>query len=392
IPDLHDDDDDDDDEDDQEDHLKRPLCEDHPKTPSQLLSCFSLLTLPSCSKLQPDSAARRRRGAEGRALRTERLLGARRDLGAFVDAELARLRARFVPPAPLRPRDVPRLLLAPAPRAPPLAAAALAWLGGPWRPSAVLSRLLPALAARARAPSPLAGLPPRALRALAEAARSLRAHEAALDAEVAEYQATCILKLDFAEAVGGRRRGTEVVVEAAAEEMRKMGKIVRKAGKLRYQAVEVAAKGVLDPAQAAEFLVALAGVQETVRRHAERWNARVGTLSITDVNSFNATTAAVVGGRRRRTEMVVETAVEEMRKMGKIVRKAGKLRYRAVEVAAKGVLDPAQAAEFLVALAGVQETVQRHAEWWNTRVGTLSIAVVNSFYATTAAVSVAAPH
>ncbi|XP_020102468.1 uncharacterized protein LOC109720020 [Ananas comosus] len=283
IPDLHHDDDDDDD--DQEDHLKRPLREDHPKTPSQLLSCFSLLTLPSCSKLQPNFAARRRRGAEGRALRAERLLGAWRDLGAFVDAELARLRARFVPPAPLRPRDVPRLLLAPAPRAPPLAAAALAWLGGPWRPSAVLSRLLPALAARARAPSPLAALPPRALRALAEAARSLRAHEAALDAEVAEYQATCILKLDFAEA--------EVVVEAAAEEMRKMGKIVRKAGKLRYQAVEVAVKGVLDPAQAAEFLVALAGVQETVRRHAERWNARVGTLSITDVNSFNATTAAV---------------------------------------------------------------------------------------------------
>ncbi|OAY82965.1 hypothetical protein ACMD2_17250 [Ananas comosus] len=83
-------------------------------------------------------------------------------------------------------------------------------------------------------------------------------------------------------------------------------------------------------------------------------------------------------------EMVVETAVEEMRKMGKIVRKAGKLRYRVVEVAAKGVLDPAQAAEFLVALAGVQETVQRHTAWWNTHVGALSITVVNSFYATTA--------
>nr|CAD1840125.1 unnamed protein product [Ananas comosus var. bracteatus] len=238
IPDLHDDDDDDD----QEDHLKRPLREDHPKTPSQLLSCFSLLTLPSCSKLQPDSAARRRRRAEGRALRAERLLGAWRDLGAFVDAELARLRASFVP----RPRSAPatsRASSSPRRRGPP------ARRRGPRlarRPVAPLRRPLPPPPRPRRArprPLPARRAPPRALRALAEAARSLRAHEAALDAEVAEYQATCILKLDFAEAVGGRRRGTKVVVEAAAEEMRKMGKIVRKAGKLRYQAVEVAAKG-----------------------------------------------------------------------------------------------------------------------------------------------------
>lgn len=211
------------------------------------------------------------------AWRMERQLRVRWALDQLIDSELARFDAHFNQSMlPARPRDVGRLLLPPWKL--PLENAALSWLGD-WRPSAILS-LIPLLAAN----SALLPLSPRALRALAEAARRIRVHEAVLEEEAAEYQTTCVLDLPF-----GRRRGTGcgAAARAAAAEVRKMERVVERAQGLRFRALEVAVKGVLDRTQAAEFLVAFAGIQELVHRQAARWRARTGPVSIT-LHALNA--------------------------------------------------------------------------------------------------------
>ncbi|XP_047073677.1 uncharacterized protein LOC124683151 [Lolium rigidum] len=180
-------------------------------------------------------------------------------------ADLARLRLRYSRLAagpPVRPRDVPALIA--RPDDPPLAVAALSWLGGDLRPSCILRTLLPAL---------FPSLPSHARDALSAAARRLQAREAALDGEVAEYQATYAMKLACENTKDG-------FADTAAEEVCKMARAARRADKLRWRAVEAAVKEVLAPAQAKEFLKAVEDVAAKVGRHGARWHARAGPLSV----------------------------------------------------------------------------------------------------------------
>ncbi|XP_062199146.1 uncharacterized protein LOC133901706 [Phragmites australis] len=182
-----------------------------------------------------------------------------------ITADLARLRARYSRLAggpPVRPRDVPSLVA--RPDDPPLAVAALSWLGDDLRPSCMLLALLPAL---------FPSLPAHARHALSAAARRLHAREAALDGEVAEYQSTYAMKLACEKTKDG-------VAETAAEEMCKMARAARRANKLRWRAVEAAVKEVLSPVQAKEFLKAVEDVAGKVARHGTRWHARAGPLSV----------------------------------------------------------------------------------------------------------------
>ena len=61
-----------------------------------------------------------------------------------------------------------------------------------------------------------------------------------------------------------------------------MAGVVERAQRMRYRAVEVAVRGgvLACDAQAAEFLVALAGIEEAVRRRAARWRDRAGAVAI----------------------------------------------------------------------------------------------------------------
>ncbi|EAZ08139.1 hypothetical protein OsI_30403 [Oryza sativa Indica Group] len=179
-----------------------------------------------------------------------------------------------------RPRPPPRPLLPPRHRParppprrpcllartddPPLAVAALSWLGGDLRPSCILLTLLPAL---------FPTLPAHARHALSAAARRLHAREAALDGEVAEYQSTYAMKLACEKTKDG-------VAETAGEEMCKMARAARRADKLRWRAVEAAVKEVLTPAQAKEFLKAVEDVAARAARHGARWHARTGAVSV----------------------------------------------------------------------------------------------------------------
>uniref|UniRef100_A0A0D9XBB1 DOG1 domain-containing protein n=1 Tax=Leersia perrieri TaxID=77586 RepID=A0A0D9XBB1_9ORYZ len=181
-----------------------------------------------------------------------------------ITGDLARLRARYSRLAagpPLRPRDIPCLLA--RPDDPPLAVAALSWLGGDLRPSCILLTLLPAL-------FPSSSFPRHALSA---AARRLHAREAALDGEVAEYHSTYAIKLLAP-------RAKDAVAETAAEEMCKMARAARRADKLRWRAVEAAVREVLTPAQAKEFLAAVDDVAAKAARHGARWHARSGSVSV----------------------------------------------------------------------------------------------------------------
>ena len=182
-----------------------------------------------------------------------------------ITADLSRLRERYSRLAagpPVRPRDVPGLVA--RPDDPPLAVSALSWLGGDLRPSCMLLALLPAL---------FPSLPAHARHALSAAARRLSAREAALDGEVAEYQSTYAMKLAC-------EKTKDRVAETAAEEMCKMARAARRADKLRWRAVEAAAREVLAPAQAKEFLKAVEDVSGKVARHGARWHARAGTLTV----------------------------------------------------------------------------------------------------------------
>ncbi|TVU10809.1 hypothetical protein EJB05_44361 [Eragrostis curvula] len=182
-----------------------------------------------------------------------------------ITADLTRLRARYSRlAAPVRPRDIPALVA--RPDDPPLAVAALSWLGGDLRPSCMLLALLPALFRSS-------SLPAHARRALSDAARRLSAREAALDGEVAEYQSTYAVKLAAEKTKDG-------VAETAAAEACKMARAARRADKLRWRAVEAAAREVLTPAQAKEFLRAVEDVAAAAARHGARWQARAGQLAV----------------------------------------------------------------------------------------------------------------
>ncbi|XP_020155990.1 uncharacterized protein [Aegilops tauschii subsp. strangulata] len=194
-----------------------------------------------------------------------------------ITADLARLRLRYSRLAagpPVRPRDVPALVA--RTDDPPLAVAALSWLGGDLRPSCILA-LLPALFPSLRTGESEGDLflpsNERQSQALSAARRRLQAREAALDGEVAEYQSTYAMKLAC-------EKTKEGFAETAAEEVCKMARAARRADKLRWRAVEAAVKEVLTPAQAKEFLKAVENVSGKAGRHGARWQARAGPLSV----------------------------------------------------------------------------------------------------------------
>ncbi|KAJ0984387.1 hypothetical protein J5N97_002743 [Dioscorea zingiberensis] len=243
-----------------------PDDEEQQQSSSSPLKCLSLLKPLDFSRRAeklPEVYGQWRAEQRASAGRIERQLRTRRALDDLIDAQLARFDAHYNhSPLLLRPRDVARLL--DPPWNPPLANAALSWLGD-WRPSAILS-LARILSSFSPPSSSLSSLSPRAHRTLAEAIRRLKVQEAVLDQQVEEWQVMASVKMASGKGV--------------AEELAKMEEMVARSQKLRYKALELAVKWVLDRNQAAEFLVAFAGVQDLAHRHAERWRARVGPVSV----------------------------------------------------------------------------------------------------------------
>ncbi|PUZ70005.1 hypothetical protein GQ55_2G183200 [Panicum hallii var. hallii] len=106
---------------------------------------------------------------------------------------------------------------------------------------------------------------------------------------------------------------------------------------------------------------------------ARRLSAREAALD-GEVAEYRSTYAMKLACEKTK-DGVAETAAEEMCKMARAARRADKLRSRAVEVAVKEVLAPAQAREFLKAVEDVAGKVSRHGTRWHARAGTLTVPV-----------------
>ncbi|KAK9098701.1 hypothetical protein Syun_025746 [Stephania yunnanensis] len=206
-----------------------------------------------------------------RAARMANYLSVRSALDDLINEQLSRFDAHYCRSmGECRLKDLPQLLM-PKCRL-PLEMAAFGWFGN-WRPSSILSLL--------RGFSTLLGN--RRETALAQLIRETHVEEAVLDEEMAEIQATCILRLPFSQMPSNASFGIESNsnLRCLYSEFKKIHNVITKAQKLRYRTMELVLKKLSNQKQAAEFLVAFTGIQESTHEYAVRQTRHKGPVSVT---------------------------------------------------------------------------------------------------------------
>ncbi|CAK7356941.1 unnamed protein product [Dovyalis caffra] len=201
-----------------------------------------------------------------RAARLEKQLKARWKIEELIEEQLNRFPAHYNHAVlPARLKDVPQLLM------PkwflPHELATLAWLGD-WRPSAILDLVHVLVQSSSFSLSSSSSNSNAVERLLAQLIHEIRIEEAIIDEEMAEIQATCIILLPFAP-IRNHRRGANALSCIRAE-FKKIERVIVKAQQLRLKALELAVKKVLRQSDAAEFLVAFAGIQEVIHQLAAK--------------------------------------------------------------------------------------------------------------------------
>ncbi|KAJ4958007.1 hypothetical protein NE237_025118 [Protea cynaroides] len=155
----------------------------------------------------------------------------------------------------------------------PMEMASLVWIGD-WRPSAIL-QLLGSLA-RSSAASWM--VDPRSNeRLLSELIHETRIEEAVLDEEMAEIQSNCILHLPFFNPEATNRSAALAAVQS---EFKMIDRVITKAQQLRYKALQVAVTNLLNHTDAAQFLVDLAGIRDTIHQIAANQRLQKGPVSV----------------------------------------------------------------------------------------------------------------
>ncbi|XP_077236691.1 seed dormancy control protein isoform X2 [Tasmannia lanceolata] len=213
-----------------------------------------------------------------RAARLERYLNGRWVLDEMIEEELARYNAHYNRAmVPSRLRDVAQILMPKWKLA--MEKAALSWLGD-WRPSAILGLVQTFFQLG------FVSMSPKSEQAL----RVSRIEEMMLDEATAEYQATCVLHLPFGRVTESgscssglkkkNKKENDRALESVKRELMKIGRLITQAQHLRYRAVELVVKRLLSQTQAAEFLVAFSGIQETVHQFASAKKAQTGPVCL----------------------------------------------------------------------------------------------------------------
>ncbi|CAK9157437.1 unnamed protein product [Ilex paraguariensis] len=183
-----------------------------------------------------------RREQKTRAARLEKQL---RVLEGQIDEQLNRFQAHYNRAmVRIKLKDVAQLLMPKG--APAHELAILSWLGD-WRPSAILL------------------------------IHDLRIEEAVIDEEMAEIQATCILHLPFGP-VNSQTGGP--ALSWIQSEFKKIHGVIIKAQNLRFKALELVVKKVLSQTDAAEFLVAFAGIQDLIHQFSTHHKLQKGPVSM----------------------------------------------------------------------------------------------------------------
>ncbi|KAA8541930.1 hypothetical protein F0562_023082 [Nyssa sinensis] len=215
-----------------------------------------------------------RQEQKSRAAMLEKQLKAKWALEELIEEQLDRFHAHYNGAmVPTRLKDVAQLIM---PKwAPAHEMAALAWLGD-WRPSAILDLLRSLARSSSSLPSSLsdsAGIE----QALSQLIHEVRIEEAVLDEEMAEIQATCILNLPFGPM---RNLPKGPALACVHSEFRKIHRVITKAQNLRFKALELVVKKVLSQTDAAEFLVAFVGIQDSIHQFATHLKLRKGLVSM----------------------------------------------------------------------------------------------------------------
>ncbi|KAK2994475.1 hypothetical protein RJ640_021280 [Escallonia rubra] len=210
-----------------------------------------------------------------RAARLEKQLKARWALEELIEEQLNRFNALYNQKTmvPTRLRDVSQILMPKGSPAHELAT--LAWLGD-WRPSAVLD-LLRSLARSSSSLSSSLSDTAGIERILNQLIHDIRIEEAVIDEEMTEIQATCILHLPFAP-IKNRLDGPALAF--VQSEFKKIHRVITKAQKLRFKALQLVVKKVLNQTDAAEFLVAFARIQDLIHQFATQHKLRKGPVSV----------------------------------------------------------------------------------------------------------------
>ncbi|XP_076908618.1 uncharacterized protein LOC143565558 [Bidens hawaiensis] len=191
-----------------------------------------------------------------------------------IDKQVKRFQTRYSRALnPTRPKDVAKLLVPSS--TPPLELATLSWLGD-WR----LSSILGLLSSLSKSSPTLASSLTHAgatEKAISQLIHDLRIEEAVIDEELTEIQANCILNLPFALA---HEKPNGSTLDQVNSELKKVHRLIVKAQNFRRNALETVVKKILCQSDAAEFLVAFGGIQETVHQFSRDYKMRKGPVCV----------------------------------------------------------------------------------------------------------------
>ncbi|CAN4088517.1 unnamed protein product [Withania somnifera] len=206
--------------------------------------------------------------------RLEKQLKARWAVDGLIEEELNRFRAQYTRAiVPTKLKDVAQLIMPKWTPSPELAT--LTWLGD-WRPSTILD-LLQYLAHSSGFSKSLTDSVAIEV-ALPQLINEMRIEEAVIDEEMAEIQSNCIFHLPFGP--NKKAQNGEAAMSCIQSEFKKIHRVITKAQNLRLKAMEMAVKKVLSRTDAAEFLVAFAGIQDLVHQWAMQQKLQKGPVSI----------------------------------------------------------------------------------------------------------------
>ncbi|MCL7022334.1 hypothetical protein MKW94_029142 [Papaver nudicaule] len=220
-----------------------------------------------------------------RASRMEHHLGIHCSLEDLIQEQLSRFDGHYSRALGKhrRLKDMSQILMPTKSRF-PIEMACLSWYGN-WRPSAILSLVQSfSRAPKTSSSSRITGSTPlsRSERVLSDLIKQTRTEELILDEEMAEIQATCILHLPFKKASSKKTGSVASDLACVYSEFKKIDRVYNQAQKLRYRTLELVVKKLLNPSQAAEFLVAFAGIQDMVHEFAVcRDRQTKGPISVT---------------------------------------------------------------------------------------------------------------
>lgn len=243
---------------------------------ADLVGCISLHKKSSQSVHGGEDLSIRKYGSwfqnqKSIAARREKQMKASMALDDFIEEQMRHFHAQYsrgVVPTHLE--DLSKLLMPKS--TPPNELAALSWLGD-WRPSSILDLLkslshsLPSLSESRTTEQVLSKL-----------THDVRIEEAVIDEEMAEIQANCILHLHFGQASKNGSSGQALA--SIHSEFKKIHAVVIKAQKLRYKVLELIVKNVLSQTDAAEFLVAFVGIQDSVHQIARDQRMLKGSVCL----------------------------------------------------------------------------------------------------------------